>query len=183
MATATHLLDAAAAGDPKAAAELFPLVYDELRRLAAAQLAAEPVGHTLQPTALVHEAYLRLAGPGDSRRYADRGHFFAAAATAMRRILIDNARRKQTLKRGGGGAREPLDGIAAPEPADDLIALGEALDKFAALDPQKARLVELRYFAGLTGEQAAAVLGISPATADRYWDFARAWLQLEMRGG
>jgi RNA polymerase sigma factor (TIGR02999 family) len=183
MDDVTRLLDAAAAGDPKAPAELFPLVYDELRRLAASQLARESAGQTLQATALVHEAYLRLAGPGDSRRYADRGHFFAAAATAMRRILIDNARRKQTLKRGGGGTREPLDRIAAPEPADDLIALGEALDKFAAVDPQKARLVELRYFAGLTGEEAAAVLGISPTTADRYWEFARAWLQTEMRGG
>jgi RNA polymerase sigma factor (TIGR02999 family) len=183
MSAVTHLLDAAAAGDPKAAAELFPLVYDELRRLAVAQMAGEHAGHTLQATALVHEAYIRLAGPADSRRYADRGHFFAAAATAMRRILIESARRKQTLKRGGAASREPLGDVAAPEPTDDLVALSEALDKFATVDPEKAKLVELRYFAGLSGEQAAAVLGISPATADRHWQYAKAWLQTEMSGG
>jgi RNA polymerase sigma factor (TIGR02999 family) len=179
----TQLLDAAAAGDRQAAADLLPLVYDELRALAAARLAAEPAGHTLDATALVHEAYLRLAGPGgEARRYADRGHFFAAAATAMRRILIDAARRKQAAKRGGRAGREPLDGLTAPDPDDELLALGEALDRFAAIDPQKAQLIDLRYFAGLTGEQAAAVLGISPATADRHWAYARAWLQAEVRG-
>jgi RNA polymerase sigma factor (TIGR02999 family) len=182
MAAVTQLLDAAAAGDPRAAADLLPLVYDELRRLASSHLAAEAPGQTLSATALVHEAYLRLVGGGDDRRYADRGHFFAVAATAVRRVLIDNARRKQALKRGGGGGREPLDGLAAPEPDDELLALNEALDKLAALDPQKAKLVELRYFAGLTGEQAAAVLGVSPTTADRHWAYARAWLQNAVRG-
>src|SRR5207244_8772447 len=130
-------------------------VYDELRQLAAQKLAAEKPGQTLQPTALVHEAYLRLAGPGDPRADKDRRHFFAAAAAAMRRILIDSARRKQAQKRGGSQQREPLDAVAAPEPDEELLALDEALEKLAAQDPQKARLVELRYFAGLTGEQAA----------------------------
>ena len=121
--------------------------------------------------------------PADGRRWNDRGHFFAAAAQAMRRILIDSARRKLAQKRGGGLTRQPLDAVAAPGPDEELVALDEALQKFAALDPLKARLVELRYFAGLTGEQAAAALGISPTTADRYWAFARAWLQAEVRGG
>ena len=181
MSDVTQLLEAAAAGDPRAAADLLPLVYDELRKLAAARLAGEPTGHTLEPTALVHEAYLRLVGGGT--RYADRGHFFAAAATAMRHILIDAARRRLAGKRGGGAGRVPLDGLPAPEPDEELVALHDALDRLAAADPPKARLVELRYFAGLTGEQAAAVLGISPATADRHWAFARAWLQAEVRGG
>jgi RNA polymerase sigma factor (TIGR02999 family) len=183
MTDVTRILDAAGAGDPRAAAELLPLVYDELRRLAAARLAEERPGQTLQATALVHEAYLRLVGQVPPRSYRDRGHFFAAAATAMRHILIDHARRKQAGKHGGGRQRQGLDAVAAAEPDEELLALDEALGKFAALDPVKARLVELRYFAGLTGEQAAEVLGISATTADRYWAFARAWLQAEVRGG
>ena len=183
MSEVTRLLDAAAAGDRRAAAELLPLVYDELRKLAAARMAAENPGQTLQATALVHEAYLRLVGRDRTRSYRDRGHFFAAAAIAMRRILIDRARRKQAERHGGGRQRQPLDAVAAPEPDEELLALDEALGKLAAEDPVKARLVELRYFAGLTGEQAAEVLGISPATADRYWAYARAWLQAEVRGG
>ena len=176
---------------PQAARRLLPLVYDELRRLAAQSLAAEKPGHTLQPTALVHEAYLRLAGDaGEDRLFRDCGHFFATAAEAMRRILVENARRKQTLKRGGDGGhadvvpatREPLDAVAAPEPDEDLLALDEALEALAAHDPQKARLVELRYFGGMSGEQAAEVLGISPSTADRHWTYARAWLRSEIRG-
>jgi RNA polymerase sigma factor (TIGR02999 family) len=158
------------------------LVYDELRRLAAARLAREAPGQTLDATALVHEAYLRLVGPADDRRWNDRGHFFAAAAESMRRVLIDSARRKLAQKRGGGLQRQPLDGVAAPGPDEELLALDEALQKLAAADPLKARLVELRYFAGLTGEQAAAALGISPTTADRHWAYARAWLQTEVRG-
>jgi RNA polymerase sigma factor (TIGR02999 family) len=178
----TRILAAIGAGDPDAAGRLLPLVYEELRALAARKLAGEAPGQTLQPTALVHEAYLRLLGPGEPPAYRDRGHFFAAAATAMRRILVDQARRKRAAKRGGGWGRQELEGVAAPEPDEDLLALEEVLQKLAARDPQKARLVELRYFAGLTGEQAAEVLGISPTTADRHWKFARAWLRAELRG-
>jgi RNA polymerase sigma factor (TIGR02999 family) len=182
MADVTHLLDAAAAGDPHAAAELLPLVYEELRRLAAVRLAREAPGQTLDATSLVHEAYLRLVRGGQERSYRDRGHFFAAAARAMRRILVDKARRKLARKHGGGLERRPLEDRPAPEPDEELLALDEALDRLAALDPVKARLVELRYFAGLTGEQAAEALGISPSTADRHWAYARAWLQAEVRG-
>jgi RNA polymerase sigma factor (TIGR02999 family) len=182
MSEVTRILTAIEQGDPHAADQLWPLVYDELRQLAAQKLAHEKPGQTLQATALVHEAYLRLVDPDNPPSYRDRGHFFAAAASAMRRILIDNARRKQAQKRGGGAGRQPLDDVAAPEPDDELLALDEALGKLAATDPLKARLVELRYFAGMTGEQAAEVLGISPTTADRYWAFARAWLQTEVRG-
>jgi RNA polymerase sigma factor (sigma-70 family) len=190
------------AGSPRAASELLPLVYDELRRLAARKLAAESPGQTLQATALVHDAYLRLVGPGvdnggpestcttgagaSPRTFRDRRHFFAAAAAAMRRILIDNARRKLTRKRGGAeGAvpvREPIEAVEAPVPDEELLALDEALEKLAAAEPDKAKLVELRYFGGLTGEEAAGVLGISPSTADRHWSYARAWLQAEVRG-
>jgi RNA polymerase sigma factor (TIGR02999 family) len=183
MSDVTRILAAIEQGDAQAAAQLWPLVYDELRGLAAHQLAHEKPGQTLDATALVHEAYLRLVGREENRSFRDRGHFFAAAAAAMRRILIDNARRKQAQKRGGGARREPLPDVAAPEPDDELLALDEALERLAARDPQKARLVELRYFGGLTGEQAAEVLGISPTTADRHWAYARAWLQAEVRGG
>src|SRR5262249_37303445 len=138
-------------------------------------------GQTLQATALVHEAYLRLVGGQEARSYRDRSHFFAAA-TAMRRILIERARRKRTRKRGGDLQRQPLEAIAAPEPDEELLALDEALDRLAAVAPKKAKLVELRYFAGLTSEQAADVLGISATTADRHWAYARAWLQAEVRG-
>jgi RNA polymerase sigma factor (TIGR02999 family) len=182
MSEVIRILSAAEQGDPSAAEQLLPLVYDELRRLAARKLSQEKAGHTLQPTALVHEAYLRLLGGHDTRSFQGRAHFFAAAASAMRRILIDRARRKQTQKRGGGMRRQDLDAVAAPEDDDELLALDEALERLAAKDPEKARLVELRYFAGLTGEQAAEVLGISPSTADRHWAYARAWLQAEVRG-
>lgn len=183
MADVTQILSQIESGDPAAAEQLLPLVYQELRRLAAAELSEERPGLTLQPTALVHEAFLRLVGAGQSRGYKDRNHFFAAAAQAMRRILIDNARRRLTQKRGGGYSRVPLDALAAPEPDAELLALDEALQKFAAAEPLKAQLVELRYFAGLTGEQAAEVLGLSPTTADRYWAYARAWLKNEVRRG
>jgi RNA polymerase sigma factor (TIGR02999 family) len=180
MSDVTRILTAIEQGDPSAAEQLLPLVYDELRQLAAHKLAQEKPGQTLQPTALVHEAYLRLVGT--DQPFTSRGHFFAAAAEAMRRILIDHARRKQTTKRGGGAERQPLEDVAAAEPAEELLALDEALHKLAALDPLKAKVVELRYFAGLTGDQAATVLGIAPSTADRHWAFARAWLQAEVRG-
>ena len=146
------------------------------------KLSRENPGHTLDATALVHEAYLRLVGAAEPQVYRDRCHFFAAAAVAMRRILIDQARRKQTKKRGGGRVREPFHELAAQQPDDELLALNEALDQLAAEDPLKARLVELRYFAGLTGDQAADVLGIAPSTADRHWAYARAWLQTAVRG-
>ncbi|HTK74991.1 MAG TPA: ECF-type sigma factor [Gemmataceae bacterium] len=184
MADVTRLLDAAAAGDRQAAAELLPLVYDELRKLAAARMAAEAPGNTLQPTALVHEAYLRLVGQVDANRWDGRGHFFAAAAEAMRRILVDAARRKQREKHGGDRDRVDLDAAApaAPDPRYDLIALDAALTRLAAEDPQAARLVELRHFAGLSVVDMAEVLGVSPRTADRIWAFARAWLHRELSG-
>jgi RNA polymerase sigma factor (TIGR02999 family) len=178
----TQLLNAVEQGDTQAAEQLLPLVYDELRRLAACKLADEKPGQTLDATGLVHEAYLRLVGPQPARSFRDRRHFLGAAATAMRRVLIENARRKRTQKRGGGRQREPLDGVATPEPDEELLALDEALERLAAKDPQKAQLVELRYFAGLTSDEAAEVLGISPSTADRYWAYARAWLQTAVRG-
>jgi RNA polymerase sigma factor (TIGR02999 family) len=173
MTDVTRLLEAAQRGDRQAAADLLPVVYDELRKLAAARLAAEQPGQTLDATALVHEAYLRLVG---GQGFDGRGHFFAAAAEAIRRILVEQARRRHSRKRGGGAAREPLDGLAAPAADDDLLALHEALDRLAAAHPEKAELVKLRYFAGLTADQAAAALGVSPSTADRHWAFARAWL-------
>jgi RNA polymerase sigma factor (TIGR02999 family) len=182
MSDVTHLLDAAQQGDTQAAGELLPLVYDELRRLAARKLAQEAPGHTLEATALVHEAYLRLVGEADERRWQGRRHFFAAAAEAMRRILIDRARARGAEKRGGGRTRQSLDDVdlAAPDVCDDLLAIDEALTRLAAQDAVKAELVKLRFFAGLTLEQAAAVLAISPATADRYWAYARVWLLRDM---
>jgi RNA polymerase sigma factor (TIGR02999 family) len=182
MNEVTRLLSDLAQGDSQAAGQLLPLVYDELRRLAAARLACEKPGQTLEATALVHEAYLRLVG---EQGFANRRHFFAAAAEAMRRILVESARRKARHKHGGGRQPQPLhpDLVAAPEPDEDLLTLDAALARFAEHDPLKARLVELRYFAGLTGDQAAEMLGISPSTADRYWTFARAWLRREMEAG
>jgi RNA polymerase sigma factor (TIGR02999 family) len=182
MPDVTRLLDAAAAGDSRAAADLLPLVYDELRKLAAARMAAESTDQTLQPTALVHEAYLRLIGPADEIRWENRGHFFAAAAEAMRRILVEAARRKQCVKHGGGLIRVDLDAAqaAAPDAREDLVALDAALTRLEAEDPQAAKLVELRHFTGLSVAQAAQALGISPRTAARIWSFARAWLHREL---
>jgi RNA polymerase sigma factor (TIGR02999 family) len=182
MSEVTRLLSAAAVGDRRAAADLLPLVYDELRRLAAAHLAAEAPGHTLQPTALVHEAYLRLVGRTDDAQWDGRGHFFAAAAQAMRRLLVETARRKRAVKRSGR-ARVDLDeaALAIPETHEDLLALDEALDRLAETDRQAADLVHLRYFAGLSIPDAATVLGVSPRTADRLWAYARAWLHSEVR--
>ena len=181
----TRILAAIEQGDTHAAAQLLPLVYDELRKLAARKLTQEKPGQTLDATALVHEAYLRLVGPGAEAHWDNRRHFFAAAAEAMRRILVENARRKQTDKRGGGWQRRDLDAdaIVAPEPNVDLLALDAALHRLADQDPLKARLVELRYFAGLTGEQAAAVLGISASSVDRQWVYTRAWLRRELGFG
>jgi RNA polymerase sigma factor (TIGR02999 family) len=182
MTDVTRILLDIEQGDPKAAEQLLPLVYDELRKLAERRLAHEKPGQTLQATALVHEAYLRLVDAGPGRDWDGRGHFFAAAAEAMRRILVDSARRKQTRKHGGDHRREDLglDALVAPEPEMDLLALDAALERLTQRDPQKARLVELRYFAGLTGDQAAAVLGISPSSADRLWTYTRAWLRREL---
>jgi RNA polymerase sigma factor (TIGR02999 family) len=177
MNDVTLILAAIDRGDPRAAEQLLPLVYDELRELASQRLGQEKPGQTLQATALVHEAYLRLVGEQDPG-WDGRGHFFAAAAEAMRRILVDNARRKRAAKHGGGHRRRDLDEveIAAGAPAEDLMALDEALTRLAAEDPAKAELVKLRYFAGLSIEEAALALGISPATAKRRWAYARAWL-------
>jgi RNA polymerase sigma factor (TIGR02999 family) len=185
MSEVTQILSAIEQGDPHAAEQLLPLVYDELRKLAAQKLGQEKPGQTLQATALIHEAYLRLVGAGAETHWDNRRHFFAAAAEAMRRILVDSARRKQSRKHGGGRARQELDAdaVAAPEPNLDLLALDAALRRLAEHDPLKARLVELRYFAGLTGEQAAAVLHLSPSSADRQWVYARAWLRRELGFG
>jgi len=182
MNEVTRILDAIGQGDALAAAQLLPLVYDELRRLAAAQMAHEKPGQTLDATALVHEAYLRLAG---AQQFENRRHFFAAAAEAMRRILVENARRKHSLKRGGAHRRLDLDAAQAVEVerSEPLMALDEALAQFEAHDPAKAELVKLRYFAGMTIEQAAETLAISVTTANRWWTYARAWLHEEIRRG
>ena len=174
----TRLLDAAAAGEPQAAAELLPLVYAELRKLAAARLAGERAGQTLEPTALVHEAYLRLVGGEQPHDWNGRGHFFGAAAEAMQRILVESARRKGRERHGGGRKRLSLADLdVTAEFADDnVLALSEALDRLAAVNPRAAELVKLRYFAGLTGREAAGVLNISPRKADQVWAYARAWL-------
>jgi RNA polymerase sigma factor (TIGR02999 family) len=184
MSEVTQILSAIEQGNPHAAEQLLPLVYDELRKLASQKLAQEKPGQTLQATALVHEAYLRLVGSGAGHHWAGRGHFFAAAAEAMRRILVENARRKRRQKRGGGLVRRELDTecLAAPEVSEDLLALNEALDKLAASEPHVAELVKLRYFAGLTVQQAADLLGVSPRTADSWWAYARAWLLAELQG-
>ena len=185
MNEVTQILSAIAQGDPSAASQLLPLVYDQLRGLAAHKLAHEHPGQTLQPTALVHEAYLRLVGAENQpQEWEGRGHFFAAAAEAMRRILVENARRKHRQKRGGGRAAQVLepDLVAAPEVSEDLLALDEALTRLAHVNPRAARLVHLRYFGGLTIQQAAEVLGISSRTADADWAYARAWLLAAIRG-
>jgi RNA polymerase sigma factor (TIGR02999 family) len=182
MSDVTRILNAAERGDPNAAEELLPLVYQELRRLAAARMANEPAGHTLQPTALVHEAWLRLAGD-QPRQWAGRGHFFAAAAEAMRRILIERARRKRAVRHGGGRQRVDIDDVpvAAPARDDQLLAVSEALDKLAANHKIEAELVKLRYFVGLTNDEAAELLGISLRSAKYYWTHARAWLFREIK--
>jgi RNA polymerase sigma factor (TIGR02999 family) len=179
----TRILTQIEQGDPSAAEQLLPLVYGELRKLAAQKLSQEAPGQTLQATALVHEAYLRLTGRDKAQHWDRRGHFFAAAAEAMRRILLENARRKKRRKRGGELSRRELQ-LAQPAidaPADEVLALDEALADLAAKHPDKARLVELRYFAGLTIPEAAEVLGISPSTADRHWSYARAWLYRRLK--
>jgi RNA polymerase sigma factor (TIGR02999 family) len=187
MNEVTSILSAIEQGDPKAADQLLPLVYDELRKLAACKLAQEKPGQTLQATALVHEAYLRVAGGEKNQHWDSRRHFFAAAAEAMRRILIDQARHRQSAKRGGALKRVPLDegpSLVAPAgaPGEDLLALDEALRELEAEDPVKAGLVKLRFFAGVSLEDAAAMLGISPATAKRYWIYARSWLFGKLHG-
>lgn len=183
MSQVTHILEAIQRGEAKAADQLLPLVYEELRRLGAAKMASEAPGQTLQPTALVHEAWLRLTND-DQRKWNDRTHFFAAAAEAMRRILVDNARRKRTERRGGDRQRVEMSdiGSASEESEDNLLAVDDALEKLSVLDPEKAQLVKLRYFVGMTLEQAGAALGISERTARRYWTFARAWLHEEIKG-
>jgi RNA polymerase sigma factor (TIGR02999 family) len=185
MTEVTRILHAIEQGESAAAENLLPLVYDELRRLAAQKLAHEAPGQTLEATSLVHEAYLRLVGQNEPQRWDSRGHFFAAAAEAMRRILVENARRKHSRKRGGGLARHDVDDVqpAAPQPDEELLALDEALTRLAEKSPQKAELVKLRHFAGLTIPQAAQALGISASTANRHWAYARAWLHQEMAHG
>jgi RNA polymerase sigma factor (TIGR02999 family) len=183
MTEVTQLLHAMDRGDPHAAADLLPLVYDELRRLAAARLAAEPSGNTLQPTALVHEAYLRLVGTPDGDHWDHRGHFFAAAAEAMRRLLVERARRNKRRKHGGGRHGVSLDEAAdsiAQAPSEDLVSLDEALTRLTIHDPVKAEVVKLRFFAGLTMPEVAQALGLSLATVERYWTYARTWLYAEL---
>jgi RNA polymerase sigma factor (TIGR02999 family) len=180
----THILERVGQGDPKAAGELLPLVYDELRRVAAQKMTHEAAGHTLQPTALVHEAWLRLGGE-DAPSFQNRAHFFGAAAEAMRRILIEHARRRLAAKRGAGVEPVDLDGLEISSPAaddDQLLAVNDALEKLAMLDDRKAELVKLRYFVGMNFEEAAAALGIAVPTAKQWWAYARAWLTVEMRG-
>jgi len=182
MSEVTQVLQAIEKGDPAAADRLLPLVYDELRKLAARKMAHEAPGQTLQPTALVHEAWLRLGG-ADGQLWDGRAHFFGAAAEAMRRILIENARRRKALRHGAGQARLDIQEVELSAPAEDeqLLAIDEALDRFSAIDRQKAELVKLRYFIGMTIEEAAKALQISEATAKRWWEYARAWLYAEVR--
>ena len=182
MSDVTRFLDPLEGGDAHAAGELLPIVYQELRRLAAHRMAGESSGHTLQPTALVHEAYLRLTGASQSQRWDGRGHFFAAAAEAMRRILVESARRKKRLKHGGHLERVDVDAVELPVPMpdDELLALDEALDRLAIVDARAAEVVKLCFFVGLTQEQAAKEMGLSLATAERLWSFARVWLFREI---
>jgi RNA polymerase sigma factor (TIGR02999 family) len=184
MTDVTRLLGTVASGNAEAAAQLLQMVYDDLRHLAAHRLAREAPGQTLQPTALVHEAYLRLVGDKATASWHGRAHFFAAAAEAMRRILVENARSKRRIKRGGDRARLPLEEaeLLAPEPREDVLALDEALTELAATDRAAADLVQLRYFGGLSIPDAAKVLGVSPRTATRLWAFARAWLLEKLQG-
>lgn len=183
MSDVTRMLEAMQRGESGAAEELLPLVYDELRRLAAHKMAQESAGHTLQATALVHEAWLRLIGDGNER-FSSRAHFFAVAAEAMRRILVESARRKRALKRGGGTRPEELDEghLILAAPSDEMLAVDEALDRLAAEDPVAANLVKLRYFVGMTMEEAASALGLSLRSAERLWTYARAWLRREITG-
>src|SRR5437762_12644931 len=185
MSEVTRILSAIEQGDPHAAAQLLPLVYDELRQLAAQKLAQEKPGQTLQATALVHEAYLRLVNVDQAQQWNSRGHFFAAAAEAMRRILGENARRKKRIKHGGDLERVEIELASLPTrlSSDELLALDEALEKLKQHDPVKAQLVTLRYFGGMTIEQASEVLNISRVTAHRYWTYARAWLHQQITGG
>ena len=184
MSDVTRILSQIESGDPRVAEQLLPLVYDELKKLAAQRMSQEKPGQTLQATALVHEAYVRLVDVERQQHFNSRGHFFAAAAEAMRRILIDHARRKRSRKGGGGLLRHDVDdlNVTLAEPADDLLALDDALGRLAAIDPTAAELVRLRYFAGLPIPEAAEVLGVSPRTADRLWAYARAWLHQEIQG-
>jgi|SRR5579859_2580371 len=182
MSEVTQILDSMAQGEPQAAEKLLPLVYEELRKLAASKMARESPGQTLQPTALVHEAWLRLSG-GEGHVWNNRAHFFSAAAEAMRRILIESARRRKAIRHGGGQVRMDIQEIELAVPAgdDQLLAIDEALERFSTVDGQKAELVKLRYFIGMTIEEAARALGISEATAKRWWEYARAWLYTEVR--
>lgn len=184
MQDVTRILEAIELGDPRAADQLLPLVYEELRRLAAHKMAGENPGHTLQPTALVHEAWLRLAS-SNQQGWENRAHFFGAAAEAMRRILVEHARRKQSLKRGAGAGHEELheSAVILAAPADELLAINEILDAFAEKNPQAAELVKLRYFVGLTMEEAASVLGLSKRTAEGIWTYAKVWLHREISRG
>ena len=185
MSEFTHILERAEKGDARAAEELLPIVYDELRRLASAKMSREAAGQTLQPTALVHEAWLRLGGE-QNLQWNGRGHFFGAAAEAMRRILIERARRRLAAKRGAGAEVIALDEFAIPSPTandDHLLAVNEALEKLAAIEPRKAELVKLRYFVGMSFDEAAAALGIAVPTAKQWWAYARAWLTVELRDG
>jgi RNA polymerase sigma factor (TIGR02999 family) len=185
MSDVTRILEQIDSGDPSAAEQLLPLVYDELRRLAAARLAHEALGQTLQATALVHEAYLRLVDVDQARQWNSRGHFFGAAAEAMRRIMIERARARKAAKAGGGQQRVPLDGlqVASPEPQWDLLAIDAALAQLELIDPQAGEIVKLRYFVGMTIPEAAAALGVSPSTIDRQWAWARAWLHAKLQEG
>jgi RNA polymerase sigma factor (TIGR02999 family) len=185
MSEVTRILSAIDQGDPKASEQLLPLVYDELRRLAEQKMARETPGQTLEATALVHETFLRLVDSSQAQEWNSRGHFFAAAAEAMRRILVERARHKRSQKAGGGRRRQEMPDIEAPAagPDVDLLSLNEALTKLETQDRRKAELIKLRFFAGLTIEQAAQALGISTSTADNDWAYARCWLRLEMEGG
>jgi RNA polymerase sigma factor (TIGR02999 family) len=185
MSDVTQILQQIESGDPSAAEQLLPLVYDELRKLAAARLADEKPGQTLQATALVHEAYLRLVDVDQAQHWNGRGHFFGAAAEAMRRIIIERARARKAAKAGGGQQRVPLDGlqVAGPEPQWDLLAIDAALEQLEQIDPQAGEIVKLRYFVGMTIPEAAAALGVSPSTVDRQWAWARAWLHAKLQAG